>query len=83
MWILNPDAQVEDTQFIQSSDNIFARQFYLQGFELNIDQLPSHRIVQNFRVSKFSRIAIFVDFIEIISRIRCTHTLHARVKNFH
>ena len=39
----------------------------------------------NYRIargSKFSQIAIFEDFVEIISQIRCTHTLHATCQKF-
>ena len=42
MWILNLDAQVADTQFIQSSDNIFAGQFYPQA--LNPPSINYHHI---------------------------------------
>ena len=40
-------------------------------------QQVHYRIVLNFQGSKFSRIAIFEDFVEIVSRIRCMCTLHA------
>ena len=36
-----------------------------------------YRIALNFRGSKFLRIEIFEEFVEIISRIRCMRTLHA------
>ena len=39
-------------------------------------------IAQNFRESKFSKIAIFEDFIEIILRICCTCTLHTAGQKF-
>ena len=35
-----------------------------------------YRIALNFQGSKFSRIEIFEEFVEIISRIRCMRTLH-------
>ena len=41
-----------------------------------------YRIALNFRGSKFSRIAIFEDFVEIISRTHCTRTLHAVCQKF-
>ena len=34
-------------------------------------QVMSYRIAQKFRGSKFSRIAVFENFVEIISRIHC------------
>ena len=37
----------------------------------------TYRIVLNFRGSKFSWIAVFEDFVEIISRTRCMRTPHA------
>ena len=41
-----------------------------------------YRIVLNFRGPKFSQIAIVEEFIEIISRICCTRTLHAACQKF-
>ena len=34
-------------------------------------------IALNFRGSKFSRMAVFEDFVEMISRIRCLNRAHA------
>ena len=41
-----------------------------------------YRIALNFGGSKFSRIAIFEVFVEIILRIRCMCTLHAACQKF-
>ena len=41
-----------------------------------------YRIALNLWGSKFSRTAIFKDFVEIISRIRCTRALHAMCYKF-
>ena len=43
----------------------------------NIIQIYVPYIALIFGGSKFLRIVIFEDFVEIISRIRCTRTLHA------
>ena len=40
-------------------------------------ELLTYRIALNFRGSKFSRIAVFEHFVEIISRIRCLNCAHA------
>ena len=42
----------------------------------------TYRIALNFWGSKFSRIATFEDFVEIISRTRCTRTQHAACQKF-
>ena len=41
-----------------------------------------YRIELNFRGSKFSRIVIFEDFVEIILQTRCTRILHATCQKF-
>ena len=48
----------------------------------NVSLNKSLQYSTNFRVSKFSRIAIFEEFIEIILRIHCTRTLHAVCQKF-
>ena len=55
---------------------------YTLNWQLWHSLCETYRIVLNFRMSKFSRIVIFEDFVEII-KICCTHT-HCTpcVKNF-
>jgi len=38
---------------------------------VNVKTKFAYRIAQKFRGSKFSRIAVFENFVEIISRIHC------------
>ena len=59
-----------NTEFLRSYDS----------YKVSI--ICMYRIALNFRRSKFSQIAIFEDFVEIISRIRCTSTLHAVCQKF-
>ena len=51
-------------------------------YDYNFSLLYDYHIALNFRESKFSRIEIFEDFIEIISQTHCTRTPHAACQKF-